>query len=275
MVPFRRGLSAEAMNRPVFESRSPDSLSGFPRSIEAPFAEPGSASLARDVVGHLEKACPVSERTKSAGRISLPSRTAQLFGRGRLIPRITRRLGRAIHDPAVFSIAIALAVIAGVIVSLVMERIDEFPASRSARKMLTAAASVRRAQLNPLEAEAGSLGDFFFMKYHLERYDVPPEFANLHTSAYRIFYSDDGGPVAQITVPAKRMQLFLFPAARHPTDGKPLGLSGWRFVDHDGWTGALQVRHGICFMAATRNGQKELALYLADARARTSAGAGH
>ena len=77
---------------------------------------------------------------------------------------------------------------------------------------------MRGVQLDPVEAEAGSLSDFFFMKYRLEHFDVPPEFAEMRTSAVRVFDDDLGARVAQITVANKRLQFFLFPAERSPKD---------------------------------------------------------
>ena len=188
---------------------------------------------------------------------------AEWFRNEKLIPQAKRTWRKTARNPAVLSAALALAVIVGVIVFIVLERIQEFPGSGTARKMLTIASATRAGQLDPVEAEAGSLGDFFFMKYQLEHYDVAPSFAGLRTSACKVFDDDEGHRVAQISVPEKRMQLFLFPAERDPKDGTPLEFSGWRFVEHEGWTGAVQMRNGVCFMAALRGGERDLAPYLA------------
>ena len=138
-----------------------------------------------------------------------------------------------------------------------------FPARRPRARCSTIAASTRSSLLDVVEADAGSLGDLFFMKYRLEHYDVPPEFAQLRASAYRVFDDDEGHRVAQIIVPAKRLQFFIFPAERNPKDGKPREFSGWRYVEQEGWTGAVQAQAGVCFMAALRGQEKDLAPYLA------------
>jgi hypothetical protein len=70
-------------------------------------------------------------------------------------------------------------------------------------------------------------------------------------------------------VPERRMQFFLFPAARNPKDKKPMEFSGWRFVEHEGWTGAVQLRSGVIFMAALRGTKTDLAPYLAAVPAET------
>ena len=187
---------------------------------------------------------------------------SEWFRNEKLIPQSKRTWRKTARNPAVLSAALALAVIAGVIVFIVMERMNEFPGSDAARKMLTIASATQRAQLDTVEADAGSLGDFFFMKYRLEHYDVAPEFAALRASACRVFDDDEGHRVAQISVPEKRMQFFLFPAERNPKDAKPREFAGWRFVEHEGWTGAVRVRDGVIFMAALRGEQRELAPYL-------------
>ncbi|MGI9089344.1 MAG: hypothetical protein ACR2HH_16650 [Chthoniobacterales bacterium] len=188
---------------------------------------------------------------------------AEWFRNEKLIPQRKRRWRKTVLNPAVISIALALAVIAGVIVFIVMERMKEFPGSPTARKLLTVAAATRTTMLDPVEAEAGSLGDFFFMKYRLEHYDVPPEFAQLRAAACRVFDDDEGHRVAQISVPEKRLQFFIFPAERNLKNGKPREFSGWRYVEQEGWAGAVEARSGVCFMAALRGEAKDLAPYLA------------
>ncbi len=187
---------------------------------------------------------------------------AEWFRNEKLIPQKKRSWRKTILNPAVISVALAMAVIAGVIVFIVMERMKEFPGSGTARKMLTIAAATRAGMLDPVDADAGSLGDFFFMKYRLEHYDVPPEFADLHASACRVFDDDEGHRVAQISVPTQRLQFFLFPAERNLKDGRPREFSGWRYLTQEGWSGVVQSRAGVCFMAALRGDEQALAAYL-------------
>ena len=44
--------------------------------------------------------------------------------------------------------------------------------------------------------------------------------------------------------------------------GKINDFSDWRFVELEGWTGAVTQRNGVCFMAAIRGGEKDLQAYL-------------
>ena len=184
------------------------------------------------------------------------------FRNENLIPKSRRRWKKTVRNPAVLSIALALVVIAGVIVFIVMERMQEFPSSLAARKMLAIAASTRSSLLDVVDADAGSLGDLFFLKYRLEHYDVPPEFAHLHATAYRVFDDDEGHRVAQIFLPSKRLQFFIFPAERNPKNGKPREFSGWRYVEQEGWAGAVKSTAGVCFMAALHGQEKDFAPYL-------------
>lgn len=206
---------------------------------------------------------------------SVSTEIAEWFRNEKLIPQRKRTWRNTARNPAVLSIALAMVVILGVIGFIVMERMKEFPGSGTARKMLTIAAATRAGALDPVEAEAGSLGDFFFMKYRLEHYDVPPEFANLRASSCRVFDDDEGHRVAQISVPARRLQFFLFPAERDVKNGQPREFTGWRYLEQEGWTGVVQSRAGVCFMAALRGEQKDLAPYLvAQPEAAASSAAG-
>lgn len=198
--------------------------------------------------------------------IPVSAEIAEWFRNEKLIPQKRRGWKKAIRNPVVHTIALALLVIAGVLFYFVVERVNEFPGAATARKMLTVAGSMRGVPMDSLDASAGSLGDLFFMKYRLEHYDVPPEFADLRTGAWRVFDDDEGHRVAQITIPSERMQFFLFPAARNPKDAKLLEFEGWQFVENEGWTGAVQVRDGVCFMAAVRGDRKLLQPYVSKSK---------
>lgn len=198
--------------------------------------------------------------------IPVSTEIADWFRNEKLIPQKKRSWKKAARNPVVLSIALALAVIAGVFVLGVMERMSDFPGSKTARKLLTVAASTRGNQLDPVQTEAGALSDFFFMKFRLEHYDVPPEFAALQTAGCRVFDDEEAGRVAQISVSEKRMQFFLFPAERNVKDGKPREFEGWRYVEQEGWAGAVQMRAGVIFMACLRGEQKDLEPYVGAAK---------
>lgn len=204
-------------------------------------------------IAELVQAVPVSDEI------------AEWFRNEKLIPQQKRSWKKMLRNPVVLSIATAMAVIAGIAVFILIERLNEFPGSGTAHKLLTIASATRVSQLDPVQTDAGALSDLFFMKYRLEHYDVPPEFADLRTLGVRVFDDDEGRRVAQIAVPEKRMQFFLFPAERNPKTGRVREFSGWRYIDQEGWTGAVQVQSGVCFMAALRGEKRDLAAYTAKA----------
>jgi len=194
--------------------------------------------------------------------IPIPAESAEWFSEKDLVPTTKRTWRDTLRNPAVLAISIAVAVIAGVFVFNFISHLNDFSGSATARKLLGIAASTRPVMLDPVNAEAGKLSDLFFMKHGLEHYDVPDEFADLDTIGCRVFEDDESRRIAQIWVSEKRMQFFLFPAERGSKTGSVLRFPGWRDVHQEGWTGAVSEHNGVCFMAAVRGGDKELAPYL-------------
>ena len=187
---------------------------------------------------------------------------AEWFANENLIPVKRRSWIRILFNPVVVAIVLAIGVIAGVFAIRVHEKITDFPGANKARKLLTVASSTRSVLLDPMKTTAGTLGDLFFMKHRLEHYDVPPQFADFKTLGCRVFDDDEAHRVAQIWVVEKKMQFFLFPAEDDPKGGKTPDFSAWRFVEQEGWSGVVQQRNGVCFMAAIRGSEKDLQPYL-------------
>ena len=194
--------------------------------------------------------------------VSVPAAVAEWLASEKAIEQPKWTWKRAAKNPAVVASGIAVLVIAAVFGIQFTEHLHDFPGSASARKLLAVAKSPRSVLLDPVRTEAGALGDLFFMKHNLEHYEVPPEFADFETLGCRVFDDEDAGRVAQIWVVEKHMQFFLFPAERDAKTGVANDFSDWRFVEQEDWTGAVQQRHGVCFMAAVRGDVKELAPYL-------------
>src|SRR6266567_4140071 len=195
--------------------------------------------------------------------IPIPPETPEWFSEEDLAVGSKWTWKKMVRNPAVVAISIAVVVIAGVFVFQLLSRLNEFPGSATARRLLTVAASTRPVMLDPVSAEAGTLSDLFFMKHGLEHYDVPAEFADFGTIGCRVFEDDESRRIAQIWVSEKRMQFFLFPAERDSKSGAVLRFPGWRYVHQEGWAGAVTEHSGVCFMAAVRGGDKDLEPYLA------------
>jgi hypothetical protein len=194
--------------------------------------------------------------------VPIPPESAEWFADKQPAPVRKWTWKRMVRNPAVLSISIAVAVIAGVFVFHLLGRLNDFPGASTARKLLSVAGSTRPVMLDPVNAEAGTLSDLFFMKHGLEHYDVPAEFADFQTIGCRVFDDDESRRIAQIWVAEKRMQLFLFPAERDAKTGAVLRFPGWRFVHQEGWVGAVREHSGVCFMAALKGREKDLAGYL-------------
>ena len=201
-----------------------------------------------------------------AEAIPTPPAVTEWLSKGTFVAVPKRSWTRTVQNPVVIAISMAVLVIAGISVYKVIERLNEFPGEAKAKHLLTVAASAKTVMLDPVKAEAGSLGDYFFMKHRLPHYDVPPEFADLKTIGARAFDDEEGDRVGQVWVGEKRMQFFLFPAERDAKTGAVKHFTGWRYVDQDRWTGVVEEKNGVCFMAAVRGGEKDLAPYVAKAK---------
>ena len=202
-------------------------------------------------VAHLVQSMPVSREIE------------EWFANEKMAEGSKRNWKNTAFHPAILAIGIALGVIAVEAWIKFDEQMHAFPGTATAKKLLSVAAMTRPSDLEPVQAEAGTLNDLFFMKYRLEHYDVPREFSRQRTIGVRKFDDDEAGQVAQIGLAEKRIQLFLFPARRDSKTGKAEEFQGWRYIDQEGWTGAVQAHNGILFMAAVRGAKKDLAPYLA------------
>ena len=198
---------------------------------------------------------------KLVREIPVDAEIAEWFVKENLVPVVRRGWKKIVLNPVVIAIATALIVIGAVAAYRVYEHLHDFPGADKARRLLSVGASNRSVLLDPLQTDAGALSDLFFLKHRLEHYDVPPEFAQFRTLGARVFDDDEVRRVAQIWIKEKRMQFFLFPA-EPDKDGKVTDFSDWRFVELEGWTGAVTQRNGVCFMAALRGGEKDLQPFL-------------
>jgi hypothetical protein len=198
--------------------------------------------------------------------IPIPPETAEWFSEKEVVGQSKWTWKKMVRNPVVLATSIALLVIAGVVAFQVLGRLNDFPGSATARKLLTVASSTRPVMLDPVNAEAGTLSDLFFMKHGLDHYDVPDEFADFKTIGCRVFEDEESHRIAQIWLVENRMQLFLFPAERNTKTGAVLRFPGWRYVHQEGWVGAVSEHSGVCFMAAMRGREKDLKAYIANSK---------
>jgi hypothetical protein len=200
---------------------------------------------------------------KLVGAIPIPQEITEWVPPEAFISRPQRSWRKLLMNPAILATGLAVIVIAAVSTYHVIDRMNRFPSEVTARRLLTVASSTHSMMLDPVKTNAGSLGDLFFMKHRLSHYDVPPEFADLRTIGTRVFDDEEGQRVAQVWVVEKRMQFFLFPAERDAKTGAVKQFKDWRFIDQEGWSGVVKQENGVCFMAALRGREKDLAPYIA------------
>ena len=197
-----------------------------------------------------------------AQAIQIPPQVTEWMSKGTFVATPKWSWKRTVQNPVVIAVAVAVAVIAGIFVFQLIERLTAFPGQSTAKRLLITASSAKPVLLDPLKTEAGSLGDYLFMKHRLPHYDVPAEFAEFKTIGCRVFDDEEGQTVAQTWLSEKRMQFFLFPAERDAKTGVIKHFTGWRYVDQDRWTGVVQEQNGVCFMACIRGNESDLAPYI-------------
>ena len=202
---------------------------------------------------------------KLVRQIEIPKSTEEWFVNASLIKGVKRSWKKTARHPAILATALAVLVMAGLTVYFLVERLQEFPGSATAKKMLVVASTTKKAQLDPLDTDAINIGDYFFMKFQLEHFDVPISFADLRATGARVFDDDDGHRVAQVALAESGLQFFLYPADPTETRARPAPKKPrWRFVEGEGWAGAVKERNGVCFMIAMRGSREDLEPYLWD-----------
>jgi hypothetical protein len=198
--------------------------------------------------------------------IKIPREAAEWFVNAALLRGAKRSWKRTARHPAILATALAVLVLTGIGVYFFVEQFHQFPGSETAQRLLTFANTTRQYQFDPLNTDAINLGDYFFMKAQLEHYEIPMQFADFRARAARVFDDEDGHRIAQVVLAEKGVQFFLYPAeekaAHNPA--KPGARPVWRYVEGEGWAGAVQEREGVCFMIAMHGSEEELRSYLGD-----------
>ncbi len=200
-----------------------------------------------------------------AGKIDIPKEAEEWSVNVALIKDARRGWKRTARHPAILATVLAVLVMASVLVFFFVERMQEFPGSSMAKKLLVVASHTRAEQFDPMNTDAINLGDYFFMKFQFEHFEVPMRFADLRATGARVFEDEDGHRVAQVELAESRMQFFLYLAEKN--DARPAATAAaekarWRFVEGDDWTGALKERAGVCFLVVIHGSKEDLEPYL-------------
>jgi hypothetical protein len=196
--------------------------------------------------------------------ISIPHEAEEWFVNGALIKGAKRSWKKTARHPAILATALAVLVLAGIGIFFFLEQLKDFPGSATAKRMLGVAATSRHVQFESLNTDAINLGDYFFMKFQLEHFDIPMQFADFRARGARVFDDEDGRRVAQVIVAERGVQFFLFATDKTgKRKRKKTTRMVWRYVADEGWAAAVTERDGVCFMIAMRGTEEELRSYLA------------
>ena len=130
--------------------------------------------------------------------IAIPREAEEWFVNAALIKGAKRSWKKTARHPAILATALAVLVLTGTGIFFFLEQLHEFPGSATAKRLLGVAATSRHVQFEPLNTDAINLGDYFFMKFQLEHFDIPMQFADFRARGARIFDDEDGRRVAQV-----------------------------------------------------------------------------
>jgi hypothetical protein len=198
-------------------------------------------------------------------KISIPKEAEKWFVNAALIKGTKRSWKQTARHPAMLAIALAMLVLAGTGIFVFFERLHEFPGSETAQRMLATASNARHLEFEKINTGTINLGDYFFMKFQLEHFEVPIQFSDLRARGVRVFEDEDGVRVAQVLLAESGMQFFFYTArGSDPPKATSPAKPNWRFVEGEGWAGAVEQRDGVCFMIAMHGSEQELRAYLAD-----------
>ena len=204
---------------------------------------------------------------KLVAKIPIPRETEQWFVNGALIKGAKRNWKKTARHPAIVATALAVLVMMGLGAYLFVEQLHDFPGAAIAKKLLVVANNTSRSQFDRLNTDAINLGDYFFMKFQLEHFDVPMQFADFRATGARVFEDEEGHRIAQVGLAESGVQFFLYSAEQNESQRRATpGFSGWRYVEAEGWAGAVEERGGVYFMIARHGDRKELEPYLSDRR---------
>ena len=153
-------------------------------------------------------------------QIEIPKDAAEWFVNATLIKGAKRSWKKTARHPAILATVLAVLVMAGIAIFLLVEHLQEFPGSATAKKMLVVASNARHFQFDKVNTDAINLGDYFFMKFQLEHFDIPMEFADLRAREARVFDDEDGRTRCAGRAGRKRDAILHLPGRA--------GRSGWQ-----------------------------------------------
>jgi len=171
------------------------------------------------------------------------------------------RLRKQVINPAVLTALLGVMLILGIVVFLVIERMEKFPGREAVENILASASKMTGTELESVTSTTGQIGDWFYMRGY-EGFEAPPELAALPVLGSRVFRID-GRTVSQIAIgnaEAMRCLIFQFHASEFGVLLPP--EEGWRVLTQDQWVGAIRQHGDHCFLIAFRGDKAEMQDFL-------------
>ena len=162
-------------------------------------------------------------------------------------------------QPPILAALFAVLLLIGFLIWWGYQHANNFAGREDVETMLSTTAKMTGAELKPVSAAAGDLGDWVFMNGQFDNYSVPPAFANFKAIGARVFQQDDS-PVVQIAVEENDMLFFVFHAEDFGVVLKP--KDRWRILQENDWVAAIRGDHENGFMIAFRGSVKEMQDFL-------------
>lgn len=164
----------------------------------------------------------------------------------------------ALRHPAFLAGAVAVLVVIGVLVYVWHDMANNFPGRDSVEKMVDAIDHQGKKGLEPKNAQAGDLGDWFFNKGY-EEFHILPQFAAMTASGCRVF-KQDGHAVAQITLASHDAVLNIFHLGDFDIQLDP--PDRWRLFEQGDWTVATRADTGTGFMVMLKGKKSDMQDFL-------------
>jgi hypothetical protein len=195
------------------------------------------------------------------GRIGLPADVEEKFHSMEAPAGPHFSLKRALRQPPVLAVIVALLVMLGWFVYDAVIRAGNFPGRDAVEQMLDATDEMSGTELAPKATEAGLLSDWLFSQYGFENYYLPGELGRLKTAGCRVF-KQNGFPVAQIAIEEHQSFLFVFDADDFGVKISP--PDRWRVFQMDDWSVGILAHEDVCVVIALHGTKGEMRHFLAD-----------
>ncbi|MGC3991117.1 MAG: hypothetical protein QM796_15845 [Chthoniobacteraceae bacterium] len=167
---------------------------------------------------------------------------------------------RYIFQPAILGVIFGVLLICGFGVYFWMNRADNFPGLDAAQEMLSVAQNGDNSGLEPVNKSAGEMGDWLFLKYGVENFFIPTDFAKFTAVGCRLL-KQDGHPVALIAAEPGDVLFYVFRAEDFGMTAK--SPDQWHVFVQEDWVAALRVDGDNGFIVAKQGDEDTMAAFLA------------